>query len=171
MKKRIALTIITLALLTVAFTQFSWAEEEWLNISIYGVTLTLPSGWVPLKEKMGFSEKEAAWYKGDVANPDQFLIMARGAEVTSFLELFMGDETEGSELIKDTKITLGGKEARSVTMKNSKRDVSLWFIVADKVFDDGEGIFLNITTQNKSYDKFLPILQKALESITFEGTK
>jgi len=171
MKKRIALTIITLALLTIAFTQFSWAEEEWLNISIYGVTLTLPSGWVLLEEKMGFSEKEAAWYKGDVANPDQFIIMARGKDVTSFLDMFIGSETEDAKVIEDTKITLGGKEARSVTMKNSKRDVSLWFIIADKVFDDGEGIFLNITTQNKSYDKFIPILQKALESITFDNKK
>jgi len=118
---------------------------------------------------MGFSEKEAAWYSGDIKNPGQFMIMARGAGVTSFLEMFMGSETEDSEVIEDTTITLGGKEVRSVSLKNAKRNLSIWFIVAEKVFSDGEGVFLNVTAQSDSKEEFVPILQKILESITFES--
>jgi len=105
---------------------------------------------------------------GDIANPDQFLIMARGPEVTTFLELFMGSETEGSELIEDTQINIGEKEARMVTLKNSEREAHIWFIAADKIFEDGEGVFLNITTQTQKYEEFAPIFQKILDSIILE---
>lgn len=148
---------------------FAWAEdEEWQTITVHGITLSLPADWILLEENMGFSEKEAAWYKGDMANPDQFIILARGSEVASFLEMFMETETEGSELIEDAKIDLDGIEARMVTMKNNEREAHIWFVAASEIFENGEGVFLNVTSQTQKYDEFAPIFQKIMDSITFE---
>jgi len=168
LKKIILLIILVLFLGSSILVTCAQAEDEWQTITNYGITLSLPAEWVKLEEKMGFSEKEAAWYKGDMANPDQFIILARGPEVASFLEMFMETETEGSELIEDTKIDLGGMAARMVIMKNNERAAHIWFIAASEIFGDGEGIFLNITSQTQKFDEFTPILQKIMDSIAFE---
>ena len=168
MRKIILLIILVLFLGSSIFISIAKAEDEWQTITDYGITLSLPAEWVKLEEKMGFSEKEAAWYKGNIENPDQFLILARGPEVSSFLEMFIETETEDSELVEDTQIDLGGIEARMVTMKNNEREANIWFIAASEVFEDGEGVFLNITSQTQKYEEFTPILQKIMDSIVFE---
>ena len=168
LKKLILKIVVALFLISIAFVPFGWAEEEWQTITAYGITLSLPSEWKQLEENLGFSEKESNWYNGDLDKPEQFLILARGENVDLFLEMFIENEAEELELIQDTSRSIGGMEARMVTLGNPQNDDKVIFIAVDKIFKDGEGLFMNITFQGNTSEEFQPILEKILDSIAFD---
>ena len=167
LKKLFLLTVIALFLVNIAFISVAWAEEDWQTITAHGITYSLPPDWQQLEEDLGFSEKESAWYSGDVSKPDQFLILARGENVATFLQMFIETETEDSEIVEDISKSIGDAEFRMVTMKSPQDDETIIFAAADKVFNNGDGIFMNITIFGSTSEEFQPILEKILDSFSF----
>ena len=167
LKKLFLLTVVSIFLVSIAFISVAWAEEYWQIITAHGITLSLPSDWQQLEENLGFSEKESAWYSGDVNKPDQFLIFARGENVATFLQMFIETETEESEIVEDISKSIGDTEFRMVTMENTQDDETIIFTAADKVFNNGDGIFMNITFFGSEFEEFQPILEKILDSFSF----
>ena len=167
MKRLFLLTVVAVFLVSIAFISVAWAEEDWQTITAHGISFSLPPDWQQLEENLGFSEKESAWYSGDVSKPDQFLILARGENVATFLQMFIETETEDSEIVEDISKSIGDAEFRMVTMENSQDDETIIFAAADKVFNNGDGIFMNITIFGSEFEEFRPILEKILNSVPF----
>jgi len=95
------------------------------------------------------------------------LILARGENVATFLQMFIETETEDSEIVEDISKSIGDAEFRMVTMKSPQDDETIIFAAADKVFNNGDGIFMNITIFGSTSEEFQPILEKILDSFSF----
>lgn len=167
MKRLFLLTVVAVFLVSIAFISVAWAEEDWQTITAHGITLLLPPDWQQLEENLGFSEKESAWYSGDVSEPNQFLIFARGENIATFLEMFIETEVEESEIVQDISKLIDDVEMRMVTMENPQDDETIIFIAADKIFNNGDGVFMNITFFGGTSEEFQPILEKILDSFSF----
>ena len=165
----LCLSILLSILIGMVIAGSSMAQDEWQNISAMGVNFNIPPDWEKLDEFIGISEQEGAWFAGDIEHPNAYVIMARGEDLSFFLEIIMEEDDENIELISDENIEFLGHDARSVLMLNHYEEDFGRFILIENFSEQNEDFFMMIGVQEVLSEEFQPVIDTILASFTLEN--
>lgn len=165
MKKNL-LVIAASIILALLFVVSAGAEEEWVEHESFQVSYSLPAGW-EMEDPDTEDEMEVSWFTGDIDDPEVFLAILRTEFAAMIFDMFTGDiEEEGSELLSDTTVTIGGMEGRTVHLRNEEFGAQGWMSLVENVFNE-EGIFIIVGAQEPLDEEFAMFLPTFYESIAF----
>ncbi|HSV30991.1 MAG TPA: hypothetical protein VLH40_03080 [Atribacteraceae bacterium] len=167
MRRALLLGITTLFLIALFAPGSAAAQDEWQTITLGEITFQLPPEWLRLEEVIGLSDQEMAWYLGEIAQPDLYLLLALGEGLAGYLDMFTM-QGEDVQIQSDETIAFLAREARKVVAFNRGTDQYGVFIALKTPGEAGLEMFLMTGTSAATYETYQPLIEKILATFTLQ---